>query len=256
MDRQEALLHRPNYGNSLRLLQKRGFAPKTVIDAGAAEGGFFLYRRKAGVYPGARHFFVDAMQENEAVYRRLAAKFEAGYEIAALSSREGETTLRVDPEFYNTHIEEVQADAPYRETRRVRMRTLDALAAQHRLEPPYALMMDVQGAEVEVLRGAPRMLESSIVVTTEIQAFSGRDTLTELLPFMAAQGWTLYDITDLAYFTDWTFYQCYATFIPRRMDFRKASDWTAPEEREEILAGLRERRVRNLEEIEALVRQG
>ena len=71
MDEELELL-RPNMIASMALLNKRGFNAATFIDIGAAEGGFYLLRRQMDLFPGAAHFFVDAMQENEAIYQSLS----------------------------------------------------------------------------------------------------------------------------------------------------------------------------------------
>jgi len=92
-----------------------------------------------------------------------------------------------------------------------------------------------------------------VIVTTEIQIFPPRDSLVDLLGFMNGIGWALYDITDLSYYpSDSTFYQCYATFIPRSMDFRRNSEWCTAEQKPVILDLLRARRLDALKQIEEL----
>lgn len=246
---------RNGYAASLLLLQAHGFQPRTIIDLGAAEGAFFLFRRELDLFPGARHFFVDAMRENEVGYRKLAAKFGAGYEIVALSCMEGQVAIRIDPDFYNTHIEHLQPGTPYEELRQVPMATLDSVVKRHALQPPFAIKLDLQGGELDALRGALRTLDQAVAVTAEIQIFTERDTLVELLGFMQGNGWALYDITDLGYYpSNDALYQCYATFIPKRMDFRKGEAWCLPEQRQAILESLRARRANVLEAIDELVR--
>jgi FkbM family methyltransferase len=244
---------RANNVMSLFLLQEHGFTANTVIDIGAAEGAFFVFRHRAGLFPTARHFFVDAMQENEPGYRKLATKFNADYEITALSCMDGEVVMRIDPDFYNTHVDHLQPATSYEMSRRVPVCTLDRLVERRDLEPPYVLKLDVQGGELDVLRGALRTLDEAVIVTSEIQIFPGRDSLTDLLSFMQGMGWALYDITNLAYYpSDSTFYQCYATFIPKSMDFRKNSTWCAPEQLGEVMKGLQERRASSLRAIDEL----
>ena len=248
---------RTTYATSMRLLQERGFSASTVIDIGAAEGAFFLVRTRERLFPEARHFFIDAMRENEPVYRKLADRFGAGYEITALSCMDGEVVLRIDPDFYNTHIDHLQPDTGYAERRRVPVCTLDGLVARHELQPPFVVKLDVQGGELDVLRGALRTLEDAVVVTTEIQAFAERDSLVELLGFMQGAGWALYDITDLSHYpSDATFYQCYATFIPRSMDFRRGTPWCLPEQEKIALEQLRARRESVLQALEEFARSG
>jgi FkbM family methyltransferase len=246
---------RGNYVSSLLLLQAQGFQVDTFIDVGAAEGIFFLLRHQEGVFPGARHFFIDAMHENEALYRGLAAKFGAGYEIAAISCMEGEAALRIDPNFYNTHIDHLQPGTAYADRRRVPMCTLDSVVARHALQAPFAVKLDVQGGELDVLRGALRTLEDASVVTAEIQIFPERDSIVELLSFMQGVGWALYDITNPGYYpSNQVFYQCYATFIPRDMDYRRGTQWCLPDQEVAVLEKIREARLRYVSMIEQLLR--
>lgn len=244
-------LPRDTYMASLVLLQARGCIPATVLDIGAAEAGFFLGCRTLNLFSSARYFFIDAMWENEEIYRRLAAKCDVGYEITALSCMEGQVSIRIDPEFYNTHIDYLQPGTGYESTRQVRVTTLDNVVKRHGLKAPFALKLDVQGGELDVLRGSLRTLEQAFVVTAEIQIFSERDTLVELLSFMQGVGWALFDLTDFAYYrSNNALYQCYATFIPRQMDFRKGEPWCLPDQKPALLEFLRLRRKRNLEAID------
>ena len=246
---------RSSHVTSMQLLQQRGFEIATIIDVGAAEGAFFVVRAENGLFPGARHFFVDAMKENEEGYRKLADKFGAGYEIAALSCIEGEVAIRIDPNFYNTHVEHLQPGTPYPTLRRVPMRTLDSVVEKHALHPPFAIKLDVQGGELDVLRGALRTLDNAVVITTEVGIFTERDTLVELLEFMQGMGWGVFDITDLSYYrSDQSLYQCYATFIPKAMDFRKSTPWCLPEQEQAIHESLRARRAQVLHAIEEMTR--
>lgn len=245
---------RANFLTTQFLLAQRGFQVQTVIDVGAAEGIYFLGLRHAGLFQTARHFFVDAMVENEEIYRRIGAKFATGYEITALSCMEGEVAMRIDPDFYNTHIGGVQPAGKYEKTRRVPVSTMDSLVARHKLRAPFMIKLDVQGAELDVLRGALATLQEAVIVTAEIQIFPERDGLVELLALMNGNGWALLDLTDLAYGpADGTFYQCYATFIPKSMDFRAGWTWCLPEQEAGILEQLRERRAFNIRAIETLL---
>jgi FkbM family methyltransferase len=252
-----APIARSTFCSSLLLLQERGFSAGTVIDIGAAEGDFFLLRSQHQLFTSARHFFVDAMQENAEIYRKLGDRFAAGYEIAALSCMDGEVVMRVDPHYYNTHVDHLQPGSDYQSTRRVPVCTLDGLVARHELQPPYVLKIDVQGGELDVLRGALGVLEESVIVTAEIQVFFERDNLVELLAFMQGNGWALYDITDLAHYpSDRTFYQCYTTFIPKSMDFRKGLPWIQPGQEKAVYELLRARRASRIQALEALARDG
>jgi FkbM family methyltransferase len=248
-------LARAHYPTSLHMLQSHGFRPATLIDLGAAEAAFLLVRRQLGLFPEARHFFVDAMEENEPLYRKLGEKFGTGYEIAAVASSEGETTMRIDPNFYDTYVEDLRSQADYGERRAVRRTTLDSLVARHSLKPPFAIKLDLQGGEVDALRGGPGTLKQAILVNSEVGVCNERDNLVDLMALMREAGWVLFDITDLSYArSNHTLYQVYATFVPVAMDFRRGQAWATEEQFAELRAQLRERRANNIEAIEELLR--
>ena len=51
--------------------------------------------------------------------------------------------LRIDPDFYNTHVEHLQPATDYTGSRRVPVSTLDSVVARHALQPPFAIKLDV-----------------------------------------------------------------------------------------------------------------
>lgn len=220
---------------SLLLLQGKGLAASTVIDAGAAEGSFFLLRGEAGIYPDAHHFFIDAMEENVPVYEMVARRYPTSHEICALANIDGETELRIDPGVYNTHVGGLQPDLPGYSCRRVLVRTLDRLCRERPgLRPPYLLKIDVQGGELDVLRGASEVLESTSIIVLEAQICLFRDTLTDIMAYLYRRGFVLYDLTNLSYYrSDGTLYQCNAVFIPKHLDFRRMEPWSDAGQREE-----------------------
>jgi FkbM family methyltransferase len=237
------------------LLEQYGFRPSTLIDIGAAEAAFFLARREMGLFPEARHFFVDAMHENEEIYRKIGAKFGTGYEICAVSSADGTTAMRIDPDFYNTHVDKIQDGTDYQELRPVGMSRLDSLVARHALQPPFAVKLDVQGGELDALRGASRTLEDAVLVTAEMRLSNQRDTLVDLLLFMKDAGWALFDITNLFYGpAHQMLLQCYATFIPARLEFREELPWAPPEVMAQVQSNLRRRRHENIEAVDEMLR--
>jgi FkbM family methyltransferase len=235
------------------LLERQGFSGNTVIDIGAAEGAFFLARKHFNMFPQAHHFFIDAMEENEPLYKKISRCFAADFAITALSCLEGSVNMRIDPNFYNTHITSVQ-NTEYAQMRTLPLTTLDRLVQGRSLKPPYILKLDVQGAELDVLRGALATLAQSVIVTTEIQIFLERDNIVELLAFMQGQGFVLFDLTEQGYYpSSNVLCQCYATFIPKAMDFRKNLKWCTPEQEPVVNEQLRARRASNMQLVENLI---
>lgn len=246
-------VHRNSYIATLLILQQAGISVKTILDIGAAEGGFFLSLLNCNLFSQAKHFFVDAMQENEEIYKQISHNFDADYMITALSCLEGSTQLSLDPNYYNTHIAGLQIGAKYQNKRTVMLKKLDSLIREKNLNGPYLIKLDVQGGELDVLRGAIKALESALVVVSEIQVFFERDTVVDLVGFMHLNGFLLFDITDQAYYnTSPVMYQCYMTFISKKIDFRKDLSWCSPEQEQEMLSNLKCRREHITQQISEL----
>ena len=249
-------VNRGTYPASMILLQHAGFNVATVIDVGAAEGAFFAMRRQLGLQPGAKHFFIDCMDENAAVYLRLKQRgFDVDHAITAVADMVGEVELSLDPNFYNTHIGEVQDKAPETySTRRVPVTTLDRIVAQHDINPPFGIKFDVQGAELAALRGSIATLKQAAFVTAEVQVFIERDSFADLVAFMTSQGFALFDITDIGYYPNGQImFEVYATFIPRQREFRRSLKWAEGAQLDTILKSLKDRRANVIAALDSLV---
>ena len=244
---------RPDLLTTLKLLQAYGIPVQTILDIGAAEGAFFPLRWQAGIYLKADHFFIDAMEENKPLYEKVAAHYGGGYEICALANLNGEIELSIDPGFYNTHIGGIQPSQTTYGKRRVPVRPLDDVVRAHNLQGPFLVKMDVQGAELDVLRGATETLRQASIVTLEAQVCLFRDTLLDHMAYLRSQGFVLYDITNLSYYqSDFTLYQCLATFIPQRLDFRKMAPHSDPAVAEQERQRLEARRQQVCQTVEQM----
>jgi len=102
--------------------------------------------------------------------------------------------------------------------------TLDVLAGQLSLRPPFLIKLDIQGAEASALRGATEVLKNThaVVCETDVAYFVAVNaTLTE-------RGFVLYDLTAFNRVTDGTLGWFYPVFVSRALDFvRPKAFWDA-----------------------------
>ena len=81
------------------------------------------------------------------------------------------------------------------------MRTLDhVLSSRQRIAQPIFLKLDVQGGELECLRGGNGTLAQAEVVQLEVALLNyneGAPQATEVISFMDAAGFTMFDIAGL-----------------------------------------------------------
>jgi hypothetical protein len=77
------------------------------------------------------------------------------------------------------------------------MHSLDTLIDRHRMVGPFLLKVDVQGAELDVLRGARRVLDEGAAVILEVSFFrfmEGAPDIAEVIAWMKGAGYAAYDV--------------------------------------------------------------
>ena len=182
---------RPRKETTLKLLAGAGIQPKTVFDVGVHRyGTTCLYE----AFPDARHVLIEPVQEFRDDIRKLSERIrDVDLIWAAAANYEGTASLEVTPGLTHSKLQ----DSPKATNSRydVDVITLDGLTERKHYAPPYVLKIDVDGRDLDVARGATRILADTECVVME-------STVPEMLPriqFMKEQGLQLWDIVDLCY---------------------------------------------------------
>jgi FkbM family methyltransferase len=181
------------------ILRLRQIAPKigTVIDGGANVGQFA--RAAAEGYPAASIYSFEPLPEAAARYlRNLGGLSRVCLTEAALGPTDGKTTFH--PNDYSqsssvlpqtaAHTRSFSRDEQLRPIE-VQMMRLDTFAAGKVLTPPILIKLDLQGYELEALKGAPQLLRSTDYVVAETvfePMYEGEPLFAEVLSFMGAAG--------------------------------------------------------------------
>ena len=110
-----------------------------------------------------------------------------------------------------------RTNAPAAKPVTVPVTTLDALASELDLKPPFLIKMDVQGAETKVLRGARHVLAETLAVISEADIADFQTINAEAL----AAGFDLYDVTDIARIKDGDLGWFYTCHISKRLEHLK-----------------------------------
>jgi FkbM family methyltransferase len=175
----------------LAALARNGFSPRVIFDIGAARGDWS--RLAARVWPEARLFAFEPNRREEAALRRLTAElpcFEHRIVFLGAQSR----TVRYSDSGHQTSVLAGEGDQV------AEMRTLDGLIAEERLPAPDLLKLDVQGYELEVLRGGERALagaEASLLEVSFLPFLPGMPLAAEVISFMESRGLSLYDVVGI-----------------------------------------------------------
>jgi FkbM family methyltransferase len=171
--------------------------PKGVVHVGAHEGAEWPDYERMGVMQA---LFVEA---NPAVFERLAARLGTvpGVTLAqcAIAAKSGTATLHVTSSDQSSSIlplhrhREHYPDIVESETIEVPARTLDDLIAGIGLAPERfnLLNIDIQGAELQALQGAERLLTHIAAINVEVnfeELYQGCAQVDELDDFLSARG--------------------------------------------------------------------
>jgi len=197
------LRSKPSFLPRMLRLKRLGFAPRGIFDVGANSGHWTQEMMR--VWPRARYFMIEANPMQEPNLKVVGQPFA----ISLLGDVEKNITMWMSPDrpskihgsTGNSIFREAAGVARFVPTSR-RMSTLDALAAQHGAVNFDMLKMDVQGAELLILRGAKTVLRSVQVILLELGAVQynqGAPMWLEVHLELDKLGFMAYDVLELHY---------------------------------------------------------
>lgn len=177
----------------LREMLKPGM---TCVDVGVNKGYFsLLMARLTGA--GGRVLSFEPDPENRRWIERSIS--ENGYSSIqlfpwALSDAEGEATFYPGRKsgWGSLHHVESQAD-PERQPFTVPLRRLDAVLPELGVGAPDVIKIDVEGADLQVLRGATGVLDAGTRVVMDVDVRE-REEKEELFSIFSDRGYRIYDI--------------------------------------------------------------
>ena len=179
-------------------LKKNGFYPRTVLDIGAYHGEWTSEAIK--VFPDSHFLMIEANPEKEDILASVCKKLQGvEFEIALLASESNlskefnllENGSSVLEEFNEANGRKICLATS----------TVDALLGKHSIEKVDFIKIDVQGYELEILRGAERYLETCEVILSEVSLMALHKNcplLVDVVDFMDRFGYCAYDICSVA----------------------------------------------------------
>lgn len=177
-------------------IQLAGVEPKVVYDIG---GNVLHWTNEAKrVWPTAKFVVFEAMAAVDTLYKKSGHD----YAIAVLSDQDGKEVDFYENEmdaagnsYYKENAEvNPQADIYFNESHRKRLitKTLDSVVAERNFPAPDLIKIDVQGAEIDVLRGATETLKTATDVILECQVVEynkGAPLRDQVIEFMDSIGY-------------------------------------------------------------------
>lgn len=184
----------PSLSWSLQNIKKAGYKPGVVYDIGAYEGYWALDFLK--VFPNSPIYMFEAQQTKEAFLKKIVdSKPNLHYSIALLGAQDG-VAVHFEENETASHVDISAKEISG--TNRITQQ-LDLLIEKNKYPLPDFLKLDVQGYELEILKGATKALTNAEFCLLEISLIDlggGCPLLLDVVNFMDAKEFCAYDISQ------------------------------------------------------------
>ena len=173
---------------------------RTIIDVGANRGQFALYARER--FPKAQIYTIEPLSGPRASIELLFGKDEQVeiLDFAAGAAKRSATINITQDDDSSSLLQPTSLQTerfPHtgvESTEPVAVRSLDSALASLPLEGPVLLKIDVQGFELEVLKGARKLLSQVDTVLAEcsfVEFYEGQAMFDDIYAFLAGKGFRL-----------------------------------------------------------------
>jgi FkbM family methyltransferase len=222
----------PSFSGTLRNLKAQGFSPNRILDIGGFRGDWS--REAAAIFPTAHILMVEANPEQEpaiaAAVREIGPRAEYALQLLGPETRPDVTFYQLTSG--SSVLQELTTFPKTAIT--LSMDTLDHVLEKRQWSPPLLMKLDVQGFELEILKGGSQALDASEVVileTSVLEYNSGGPLFDEVVSFMKRAGFLVYDICgQLRRETDGVLFQVDLVFCKELSSLRKHKKFWAREQ--------------------------
>lgn len=180
------------FADTFRRIQAQGLVLNQIVDVGASDGCWT--RECMRVFPQAKYFLVEPRLEHRGDLESFVrVDSRVAWWHGALGSHE--TTM---PLILHGGQSSFLPSKTFRGERvNISVRRLDDLVCEGRLTPPDLIKADVQGYELEVLKGAEECLQSCKLLLLEVsfrRIYDNCPLAHEVIAYVGQRGYRLFDI--------------------------------------------------------------
>ena len=187
------------FANTLKRIKEQNVIPRQIVDVGAARGEWYL--ECLSVFPEADYFLVDPLDENKDTLCKLE---QDRHNIKMWSGALGPRTCQVP--FYthgdqSSFLESEYSKSDCARKKMTQVRTLDSFLEDGTIQKCDMIKIDVQGYELEVLKGAEACLKDTELLLIEVsfqQIYENSPLADEVISYASSKGFHIFDICSYA----------------------------------------------------------
>ncbi len=184
---------------SIENLKKNGFNPKVIADVGAYKGEFTEEVIK--IFPDADYYLFEANPEREPDLKAFSEKYSSRTKLFmhCLGKEAGQNVqfhlIETASSVLDEHVDQKAG------TVTLQTETLDNIFTAEKIPKVDFIKLDVQGYELEILKGFSRYLPTVEVVLAEVSLLDihkGVPLFRDVVEFMYGYGFVAYDICSVS----------------------------------------------------------
>lgn len=214
----------------LESLKRHGFEPSWILDVGANRAEWS--RTAKTIFPKAHCFLIEPLIELQSDLEKFCRDYPGSeWILAGVGAESGELPLTIwDDLAGSSFLASMQAETPLTDCQRtVPIVTIDQLLDDQKLPMPQLVKLDVQGFELEVLKGANQLWNQVEVFILEVALFEflpGQPIFDEVIRFMRDRDYVVYDFPGfLRRPLDGALGQCDVCFVKQNSKLRSDTRW-------------------------------
>jgi FkbM family methyltransferase len=212
-------------------LHFRGFHPQSILDVGGNRGEWS--RMAKSVFTKADCFLIEPQVEMKSALDAFCEEFPGShYFLAGAGSTPGELVLTIWDDLAGSSLlppesQELRAGGKQRS---VPIITIDSLLEKKLLPLPQLVKLDIQGFELEALKGGVKLfgnVEVFILEVSLLEFMAGQPLFAEVITFMKDREYLVYDFPGfLRRPYDGTLGQCDICFVKQDGFLRAKNFWS------------------------------
>ncbi|MFN5417567.1 MAG: FkbM family methyltransferase [Flavobacteriia bacterium] len=208
-------------------LKFRGLQCKNILDVGAFKAEWSTMVKQ--VFTESNFHLIEPLKELEPYLKDFCDRNEfSNYFINGAGSENQKLSIHVSSDFAGTSF---LSNAEAGEFREINIIKIDDLISEHKIEIPELMKIDVQGYELEVLKGAQLTFGKTEVYIVEVSFFPFDDLnrfplIDDVINYFSAKNYVMYDFPGfLRRPFDGALGQCDICFVKKDGFLRNSNKW-------------------------------